>query len=238
MTRFQTRSYLWQGTRDSAPFLLVIAPFAMLFGVVATEAGLNVAELMSLSVLVIAGAAQFAALQQMVDAAPVAMVLATSLAVNMRMAMYSASLTPWLGQAPLWKRALASYMLVDQSYLLTLARCEAEPGMSVAQRYAYFFGTMILIAPTWYLATLAGALVGQAIPEALALDFAMPITFLAMIAPMLKTLPHVVAALTSIGLALALAGLPHGAGLMVAALAAMVAGAGAETWLARRGQAA
>ncbi|MCB1349189.1 MAG: AzlC family ABC transporter permease, partial [Maritimibacter sp.] len=62
MNRFQTRSPALQGLRDSAPFLLVIAPFAMLFGVVAAEAGLNLAELMSLSVLVIAGAAQFAAL--------------------------------------------------------------------------------------------------------------------------------------------------------------------------------
>ena len=97
---------------------------------------------------------------------------------------------------------------------------------------------MLPIAPTWYTSTLVGALVGHAIPEEFALDFAMPITFLAMVAPMLKTLPHVAAALTSVGLALALAGLPHGAGLMVAAVAAMVVGAGAEAWLARRGAAA
>ncbi|MCB1328060.1 MAG: AzlC family ABC transporter permease [Maritimibacter sp.] len=238
MTRFQTRSMLWQGARDAVPFLFVLVPFAMLFGVVATEAGLNLAEVMGLAVLVIAGAAQFAAVQQMVDAAPVAMVLATALAVNLRMAMYSASLTPWLGQAPLWKRALASYLLVDQSYLLTLTRCEADPDLSVAQRYAYFFGTMLLTAPGWYLATFVGARVGQAIPEAMALDFAMPITFLAMLAPMLKTLPHVAAALTSVALALALSGLPHGAGLMVAAGAAMGVGAGTESWLARRGGAA
>ena len=102
-------------------FLLVIVPFAMLFGVVATEAGLNVAEVMGMSVLVIAGAAQFAALQQMVDAdTPIAMILLTALAVNLRMAMYSASLTPWLGQARLWKRALVAYLMVDQVYLLSV----------------------------------------------------------------------------------------------------------------------
>jgi predicted branched-subunit amino acid permease len=164
-------------------------------------------------------------------------VLATALAVNLRMAMYSAALTPWLGQAPLWKRAIAAYFVVDQSYLLTTARCEADPDIPVARRYVYFFGTMLPIAPTWYTSTLVGALVGHAIPEEFALDFAMPITFLAMVAPMLKTLPHVAAALTSVVLALVLAGLPHGAGLMVAAVAAMVVGAGAETWLARRGAA-
>lgn len=214
--------------------MLVIVPFALLFGVVASEAGLNVAEVMGMSVLVIAGAAQFAALQQLVDAAPVVMVLATALAVNLRMAMYSASLTPWLGGAPLWKRAFASYLMVDQSYVLAISRFETEPEMPLASRYAYYFGTMVFIAPAWYAATLAGALVGQTIPEEFALDFALPITFLAMIAPMLKTVPHLAAALTSVGLALALSGLPYGAGLLVAAAAAMGAGAGTEALLARR----
>ncbi len=235
MTRYQTRSLLWQGARDSLPFVLVIAPFAMLFGVVATEAGLNLAEVMGFTVLVIAGAAQFAALQQMADAAPVAMVLATALAVNLRMAMYSAAITPWLGGAPLWKRALAAYLLVDQSFLLATQRFMAEPGLPTPARYAYYFGTMLLIAPVWYAATFAGALVGQAIPEEFALDFAMPITFLAMVAPMLKTLPHVVAALTSITVALTLSGLPNGAGLLVAAAVAMGAGAGSEVLLERHG---
>ncbi len=233
MTRYQTRSLLWQGLRDSLPFVLVIAPFAMLFGVVATEAGLKLVEVMGFSMLVIAGAAQFAALQQMVDAAPVAMVLATALAVNLRMAMYSAAITPWLGKAPLWKRAFAAYLLVDQSFLLASQRFDDAPDMPVRARYAYYFGTMLLIAPVWYAATLVGALVGQAIPEAYALDFAVPITFLAMVAPMLKTLPHLVAALTSITVALVLSGLPNGAGLLVAAVMAMGAGAGSELLLER-----
>ena len=234
MPRFQNRSLFWQGAVDAAPFVLVIMPFAVLFGVVATEAGLALIEVMSLSVLVIAGAAQFTALQQMVDAAPTAMVLATALAVNLRMAMYSAALTPWMGDAPLWKRAVAAYLLVDQSYLTAVGRFETGADMGPQQRYAYFFGTMLFIAPSWYLATLAGALLGRAIPEGLALDFAMPITFLAMVAPMLKTLPHVAAALTSVVLALALGGLPHGTGLLLAALAAMAVGAGAEILLQRR----
>lgn len=237
MTRRQSRSPTVQGAFDAAPFLLVIVPFAVLFGVMASEAGLALAEVMGLSVLVIAGAAQFTALQQMADAAPVAMVLATALAVNLRMAMYSAALTPWLGEAPLWKRALMAYLLVDQAYLLAIGRFETEPHLSRSERYAYYFGTMLLIAPAWYGATLTGALVGKTIPEAFALDFAMPITFLAMVAPMLKTLPHLAAALTSIGLALALSGLPGGAGLLVAAAAAMLVGAGTELWLARRSRA-
>ena len=89
-----TKSIFRSGARDAAPFTLVVGPFAILFGVVATEAGLNLLETMSFSFLVIAGAAQLTALQLMVDQAPTIIVIASALAVNLRMAMYSASLTP------------------------------------------------------------------------------------------------------------------------------------------------
>ena len=100
-------SFYWQGLRAGAPFFLVIGPFGLLFGVLAAEAGLNLFETLSFSVVVIAGAAQFTALQLLQDQAPTLVVLASALAVNLRMAMYSASITPHLGGLPLWKRAIA-----------------------------------------------------------------------------------------------------------------------------------
>jgi predicted branched-subunit amino acid permease len=127
-----------RGLRDGAPFLLVIVPFSMLFGVVATEAGLTVVESMGFSVLVIAGASQFAAIALMADNAPTLIVLATALAVNLRMAMYSAALVPHLGAAPLWQRALISYLLVDQSYAASILEYERRPEMTLAHRLSYF----------------------------------------------------------------------------------------------------
>src|SRR6056297_2153219 len=134
------------GLRLSAPFLLVVCPFSLLFGVVATEAGLNLAQVMGFTVLVIAGAAQLTALQLMTENAPTLVVLASALAVNLRMAMYSASLAPWIGAAPLWQRALAAYFLVDQSYAISLSTYEGAPRMSMAQRMAVFFGSVAMIA--------------------------------------------------------------------------------------------
>jgi hypothetical protein len=58
-----------------------------------------------------------------------------------------------------------------------------------------------------------------------------------MIAPMLRTIPHLAAALASIVLALALAGVPFGLGLLIAAVAAMAVGAQTEVWIGRRRQA-
>ena len=81
--------------------------------------------------------------------------------------------------------------------------------------------------------TLVGALAGTAVPASVPLDFAVPITFLALIAPMLRTLAHVVAAGVSVALALAFAFLPYNLGLMVAGLGAMLAGAQTEAWMRR-----
>ncbi|MBC7132125.1 MAG: AzlC family ABC transporter permease [Roseovarius sp.] len=233
MSRQTTNSHYWQGVRDGAPFVLVIVPFALLFGVVGTEAGLNIAEVMGFSVLVIAGAAQFTAVQLLSDGAPALVALVSALAVNLRMAMYSASLTPYLGPAPLWQRAFAAYFMVDQSYTVSFVAYETNPRWSVPERVRYYFGVVTPICPLWYVFTYLGAVVGDAIPEALALDFALPITFLAMIGPMLRTPAHVAAALVAVAVALLAAGLPYNLGLLVAGLAGMMTGAQVELMLAR-----
>lgn len=228
MSTSTTKSVFWKGCRDGAPFILVAIPFSLLFGVVGTEAGLNIAEVMGFSVLVIAGAAQFAALHLMLQDAPTLVILATSLAVNMRMAMYSASLTPHLGSASLWKRALVAYFNVDQSYAMAMVEYEKNPDRPLAEKFSYFMGVVTPLAVAWYAFSLIGALVGEKIPTDIGLDFALPITFLALVGPMLKSLSHMLAAATSVIVALALGGLPYGAGLLIAGLAAMAVGAETE----------
>jgi predicted branched-subunit amino acid permease len=220
----------WQGVRDSGPFLIVIVPFAVLFGVLATEAGWNVAQVMAMSVMVIAGASQFTALQLISENEPTVMVILTALAVNLRMAMYSASMARHIGTAPLWQRALAAYFLVDQTYGTAINRYTLTPRMSPAQKIAYFFGAVTPVCLPWYAATYAGAVAGAAIPPELALDFAVPITFIALVAPALRSLPHLAAAFVSVIAALLLAAVPFGLGLMIAAALAMVTGALVEIW--------
>lgn len=234
MASTTVKSYFWKGCRDSAPFVLVAGPFGMLFGVLAAGAGLNLVEIMTFTMTVFAGAAQFTALQLLQEQTPTLIVLASALAVNLRVAMYSASLTPYLGAAPLWQRAVAAYFTVDQSYALSMTQFETVPNMTVPQRLAYFFGTSAFIAPLWYGATLFGAVMGSSLPEGLPLDFIMPIAFLSMIAPMLRTLPHVIAAFVAIAVSIPAAGIPHNLGLLVAGCAGMMAGAQAEVWLERR----
>ena len=196
----------------------------MLFGVAATEAGLNLAEVLGFSILVIAGASQFTAIQLMTDNAPVFMVLLTSLAVNLRMAMYSAALAPHLGAAPTWQRAAIAYFMVDQSYAVSAQDYEKRPDQSLSEKLAYYAGACTPVCPQWYFATWLGAV----------LDFAVPITFLAIIAPIMRTLAHVAAAFVSVAAALGLAFLPAGTGLLIAAALAMATGAQVELWTHKR----
>ena len=233
MASTTTNSAFRKGFLAGLPFLLVGGPFALLFGIVATEAGLSVTEALSFSSLVIAGASQFTAIQLMTENAPVWIVLTAALAVNLRMAMYSASLQPHLGAAPLWQRALVGYLNVDASYALGIQQFEEEPAWPVQDKFLFFCGTMVLMFPLWIIGTWVGAVAGDALPENLELDFAMPILFLALVGPMLKTLAHLAAAVTSIIGAMVFSFLPSGIGILLAAFFAMAVGAEIER---RRGR--
>ena len=225
-----------QGLRAGLPFVLLILPFAAVFGIIATEAGLTLAETLGFSIMVIAGASQLAAVQLMIDGAPFAVVLLTALAVNLRMAMYSASLAPHLGRASLGARAAVAYLMVDQAYAMAFLQFERAPDWSVGAKLGYYFGVVTPVAPTWYLGTALGGIAGHRLPEGLPLDYVVPITFLSLVGSMLRTWAHAVAALVSAGAALLLLGLPWNLGLPLAGLLAMSAGALVEAQSNRRRQ--
>jgi len=224
----------WHGFRDASPFLLIVAPFGLVFGVVAAEAGFSLTQTMVFTIGTYAGAAQLAAIQLLSENAPLVIVILTALAVNARMAMYSASLAPHLGKAPLWHRACIGYFMVDQTYALSALIYEQRPTLSLPAKTAYYFGVAFFIWPIWVSATIIGAVVGNLIPDWVPLDFAVPIAFMAMVGPMLRTPAHVIAAIVSIVGALALGSLPYSLGLLIAAITAMIAGALVETWTIRR----
>lgn len=222
------------GMLQAIPMMIIIVPFALLFGVVALEAGIDISQTMGFSVLVLAGASQFTVVQLLSDNAPVWLVIVSGLTVNLRMAMYSASLVPWLRGASKGQKAWVAFTLIDQNYALAVQHYERFPGLSLKQKLAHFAGCAALICTAWIIFTWVGATIGKAIPDSIALDFAIPITFLAMIAPMLRTTAHLVACFTSIIAALIFAGLPSGLGLLIAAPIGMAAGAWAETMTERR----
>ena len=235
MTNNQTSFHtnFWKGFRVTLPFIVILVPFALLFGVLGTEADLNIMQTMMLSFLVLAGSAQFTAVSLIQENAPALVVIATSVAVNLRMAMYSASLVPHLGSAPLKWRAVIAYGMSDQTVGVSITNFEKHPEHPPMARVAYVLGSIFVVASFWYTFTFVGAIVGTAIPPEYALDFAVPITFIALFAPALRTIPHVVTAFVSIVISLLCAGVPYSLGLIIAGMCAMIAGAETERQLSK-----
>ena len=225
------RAAFWKGCRESTPFFLVSCLFGLLFGVLAAEAGLGIIESMAFTVLLFAGSVQFTALQLMQEQAPVLIVLVSALAVNLRVTMYSAALTPQLGQAPGWQRALIAYFLSDHSYAMSNATFEQNPLMPLPLRIAFYAGSNSLVLPGWVACTFLGARFGASIPASWGMEFALPLAFIAMLGPMLRSPAHRMACLVASLVCLPATLLPYNLGMIVAGVSGMIAGAKTEQWL-------
>lgn len=221
------------GVRACMPAWVAIGPFGAIFGAIATAGGLDLVQTMGMTLVVAAGASQLAALQLMSEDAPALLAVLTGAVVNLRMAMYSAALAAAWPGAPLRSRMVAAYFLHDQSFAVAVRRHGERPAEPVPQRIAFFLGAGSSTLVVWYIATLGGALFGAQMPASLGLEFAVPVTFIAVTAPLLRTLPQVAAALTGAVLSLPGTLLPYGAGLILAAAAAIAVGMAAERMLAR-----
>lgn len=223
-----------QGCIAALPFFIVLIPFGILFGAVATEAGFNLAQVMAFSIFALAGASQFSAVTLMAEQAPTLIVLAASLAVNLRMGMYSAALVPVFGALPMWKRAFGVYFIFDQPFALTAVDVQKNPKRPMDERFAFYLGVGVPLALLWYIGTYLGAVLGETLPMEIGIDFAIPATFLALVAPLMRSLPHAAAAITSAVATLLFSSLPFNSGLLVAALVALFVGTETERFIERR----
>jgi predicted branched-subunit amino acid permease len=139
------------------------------------------------------------------------------------MFIYSTSIAPVLSDAS-WKlRPLLGHMLVDQNYATTMTIGRFREDVDVIP---YYMGSWFALAGVWQLSTAAGALLGAFVPASWALDFAVPLVFLAMLAPALKGRVEIeVAVVTGVAAAVLVPLLPMQTGLLVSMLAGMVWGA-------------
>ena len=230
--------FSWQayrtGAADVAPIVAGILPFGLVTGVAAANVGLAPHEAVGLSAFVFAGASQLAGIALLGQGAGFVVIVATTLLINLRMAMYSASLAPWLERLRPGTRLGLAYLITDQAYAFSILRFPHEP--RVGRRRDYFLGTATPLLALWLLTTWAGARLGVELPPAWQLDFAIPLMFLALLAPAVRDRPGLLAAVVGALLAVALRGLPFNLGLVTAATAGIAAGAIAEAaGVGRRG---
>lgn len=222
------RRGLSAGLIATLPVLLGVAPFGLVFGVVATETGLDLAQTMAMTAAVIAGASQLAALQLLSDGAPAVLAVLAGAVVNLRMAMYSAALLPWWQGVGRSTRALVALVLHDHSFALSVGAYRARPEMGLPERLGFFLAVGGLTSSVWIAATWLGAVHGAAVLDGLDIGFVIPVTFMAITAPMLHGRPALLAAAVAAGLGVLMADLPYGTGLLVAAAGGIGAGLVAE----------
>jgi len=211
------------GVADIAPILIGIVPFGLVAGAAVIHAGFSVVEAMAMSLLVNAGASQIVATSLFDTGAPLWVALATALIVNARMFIYSTSIAPVFAETPAWLRPILGHMLVDQNYASTMTKGRHREDIDIVP---YYVGAWIALASVWQLSNLAGALLGPLVPTEWGLDFAVPLVFLAMLAPAVKDRTSVgVALVTGVAAAVLVPLLPLQLGLVVALLAGMGYGA-------------
>jgi len=219
------RARLLAGVHAQAPALVGIVPFGLVTGITSTAAGLTPFETLAMSVVCFSGIVQIVAAQMYAAGAPLAVILATTAVLGLRLVIYSAGLAPWLGHLALrWKLAVA-YVLTDHAYALSIVDFTNHPDRG--NKHWFVLGTGVASWATWQVAVAIGVFVGVQVPAAWSLDFTFALTFLALLVFVLADRASVVAAVVGGGAALAAYALPLKLGLITATLAGIAAGV---TW--------
>jgi len=223
-------SALRQGGFASVSLLVGMVPWGIVAGVAMVSAGLTQAQAVAMSVLVFAGSAQLAVLPLLIIKAPLWVVLATTLVVNLRYVIYSAVLAPHFGHLSRPWRGLLSYITVDGVFALFAARFRPED--ADPHKHWFFLGGSLVMWCGWQASTAIGVFAGAMIPKEWSLEFASTLGLIALVMPLLFDRAVVWGALAAGGVALAAAGLPLNLGL----LAGIGAGVAVGLAVARFGQ--
>ncbi|WP_265109049.1 AzlC family ABC transporter permease [Halosolutus halophilus] len=212
---------LRSGVLDALPLQLGIVPFALVTGIAAADVGMTPAQAVGMSAIVFAGASQLAAIELLGANAPLAVVVATAVVINLRMLMYSASIAPHFRTYRRRTRAYLAYLLTDQAYAMSIAEYADDRDRD---RRSYYLGVAASIWLVWIVGTALGVVVGAGVPESWGLSFAVPLVFLALLVPAMKDRPRTVAAIAGGAVAIVAADVPFNLGLLVGALAGIAAG--------------
>jgi len=233
VTFLAARTAAREGAAAVAPMLVGVVPFGLVAGATTVAAGYDTLAAVGLSTIVFAGASQLAAVDVLGDGGLAIVAALAAWTINLRMLLYSASLAPPLAHTTLPTRLRVAYLLTDQAYAVSITRW-AEGDDDPRLRLPYYFGAGLTLWGSWQISTIVGALVGNAVPDDVPLEFAVPLVFLVLLVPAVNSRPAVVAAAAG-GIA-AVAGAELGAGalsIIIGAAAGIAAGTVADLVLER-----
>lgn len=208
------------------PVQLGVIPFGLVCGVIAVDVGFSPFEASAMSLIVFAGASQLVVFQLLSIGAPLLVVILSAIMINLRFLMYGAGIAPYFAALSRRWKAVLSYILTDQMFAVFVLRFEKRPDEENA--HWFFFGGAVSMWASWQIATIVGAIMGARVPESWSLDFAAPLTFMAIAMPGIKDRATVAAALVAGSIAVMAGGMPLELGLITAALSGVAAGVAVE----------
>lgn len=208
----EDRSLFVAGVRDSLPLLTGIVPFSIIVGITGVEFGLTAVEISVMSALAYAGSSQLAAIFLMEDNTTILLVVLTAVLINVRFAIYSASIAPKFQSLSWLKKAVYSFLLVDTIYALSMSRFR---GQKAGRSHWYYFGGGLALWISWSLGTIIGAGMGVGVPASFPVELVLPLVFIALLFPILEGRPSAATAVVAGGVATVAAPLDYNFGLLL-----------------------
>lgn len=226
------RTAFMEGVRDTLLFVPSYLPFAVVCGVASVNAGLAPSAALALPALVFGGSSQAVLTQFLQNASSLWIAVLSGLVVNLRMAVYSAALAPRLRHLRPYQRVLAAAFLVDNIFAFLQQRDREKPGDP--HFLDYYAGMALILWPAWAAFCAIGVLAGNVIPAHWQLDFAIPLSFIAILATSVRNVSALAAAAASGVASVVLFAMPLKLGLIAACLVGLLAGLIAEQVAERR----
>lgn len=223
-----TSREFWNGVKAELPILVGVLPFGLIFGVVVRQLGLPAGPAQATSSIIFAGSSQFVAAQLFGQQASAIVILSTIFIVNLRHALYSAALAPHLRHLSRRWKLLLAYLLTDEAFAVAIVRFQ-QPD-SGRDKHWFMLGSGLALWVTWQTATAVGIFLGAQIPAGWQLDFALPLTFIAIAIPAIRDRAAFVAAVTAGLVSILLTGAPFKLELILAALSGVIVGLVVESY--------
>lgn len=147
---------------DVVGIALSIFAFAVVYGIAAADAGLSVVETMSMSLVLFAGASQFAVLGYLTQGLSWAVIIGLTALLNARHFLYSAALAPELTEVPKPQRAVMAHFLTDEAFALSTNHFKR---LGRGEAAGYWIAAILGVYIPWNLGTLVGVVAGGHIPD-------------------------------------------------------------------------
>ncbi len=210
------------GARAAGPLLVASFVFGLAFGAVVSTSVVHPIVGAASYFIMVACTAQFVMVNLFNASAALIVVLGAALVVNSRFALYSVALGPSYAPFPRrWKVGLA-FLMTDQAAAISLRHGEEYPN-PVRRRWFFLGASLTYISVSW-LGTIIGVVTGPILPESWEISFIVPLMFVALLVPILRDRPGVVAALVSMGVVVLARNLPTGVNILLGAGAGIAAG--------------